>query len=116
MSGLNKSIGLVIGPSKQFLARQQRALGRSLRDISKKLDIPITSLRRIVADIKLTDKQKNNLLSKRRKRTILLNYKDKNISIDGKIKIIVPEKQVLDETKLIQFILDIIKKETNNGK
>lgn len=111
---LSDSINLTIGPTKEFLARQQRALGRSLRDISMELDIPITSLRRIVGDIKLTDEQKNNLLSKKKKRTILLNYKDKNISICGKIKIRVVQKQVFNEAKLTQSILDLIKIQSQN--
>lgn len=104
---MSKNLNLTIGPSKEHLARQQRAAGHSLKDISKELKIPVTSLRRMVDDIKLTDTQKKRLLSKKKKTTIILEYKDKNIIVIGKIKIRVLKKQLFDEQKLIDSIIEI---------
>jgi len=106
------NINLIIGPTKEYEARRLRSEGCSLKDISKALDIPITSLRRIVYDIKLTDEQRLALLSKKRKKSrkvIRLNYKDENIIINGKIDIkSIKRKRFnnnLDEL-LIKYLLD----------
>ena len=108
---LEKNLNLIIGPSKEFLARQQRAMGRSLKDISKEFDIPVTSLRRLCDDIKLTDEQKKKLLSKRKNKLIKLNYKDNSITIDGRIKIKLLKKKNLTDNideLILKYILDIL--------
>lgn len=103
---LMRNLDLTIGPTKEFLARQQRAMGRSLKDISEDLSIPVTSLKRLTGDIILTDEQKKKLLHKKKNINIVLNYKDNNAIINGKIKIKLSKKQLFDDEK---FIKDIIK-------
>jgi len=108
---LTRNLDLIIGPTKEFLARQQRSMGHSLKDISKEFDIPITSLRRLCGDIKLTDEQKKKLLSKKKNKSIILNYKNNNIIINGKIKIKLLKKRnfVNDIDQLIlKYILTLL--------
>lgn len=104
---LIRNLDLIIGPTKEFLARQQRAMGSSLKDISKELGIPVTSLRRLCGDIKLTNEQKKKLLSKKKNINIVLNYKDNNITINGKIKIKLSKKKNLIDN-INQLILEYI--------
>jgi hypothetical protein len=75
----------MIGPTKEYEARQKRAMGCSLRDISKELGIPLTSVKRLVEDIKLSEQQKKDLLSKKKNYRINIDYKDSEIKIKGKI-------------------------------
>jgi len=109
---LIRNLDLTIGPTKEFLARQQRAMGRSLKDISKEFNIPVTSLRRLCDDIVLTNKQKSNLKHKKKKEIIVLNYKNENMEVTGKIKIKVNKKQLFNEQKLIDSIIEILSQNT----
>ena len=87
---MNKNISLIIKCDPTEEARQRRAKGMSYREIGRELDIPPSSVRNMVKDIKLTNEQKFALLSKKRKKSrkvIKLNYKNENIIINGKIDI-----------------------------
>jgi len=103
----DRNLNLILGPTREYLARQQRAMGNSLKDISKEFDIPVTSLRRLCDNIKLTNEQKKKLLHKKKNISIVLNYKDDNITIRGKIKIKLSKKQLFDEQKLVDSIIEI---------
>lgn len=111
MKKQEKSIDFVIGPTRESEARRLRSEGCSLRDISKALDIPTTSLRRITKDIKLSEEQKIKLLSKKRKRSrkvLRLNYNDGDIIIDGKINLKVSKRKRFHhnlEELIIRYIL-----------
>lgn len=112
MKKQENSLNLIIGPTREYEARRLRSEGCSLKEISKALDIPVTSLRRIVSDIKLSDEQRQVLLAKKRKKSrkvIKLNYKDENIIINGKIDIKSTKRKRfnnnLDEL-MIRYLLD----------
>jgi DNA-binding transcriptional MerR regulator len=106
------NINLIIGPTRESEARRLRSEGCSLSEINKALDIPVTSLRRIIKDIKLTEEQKIKLLTKKRKRSrkvIKLNYNDGNIIIDGKINLRVSKRKRFHhnlEELIIRYILE----------
>ncbi len=95
-------------------ARQKRSMGMSYREIGKELDIPPSSVRNMVKDIKLTDEQKQALLTKKRKKSrkvIRLNYKDNNIIINGKIDIKSTKRKKFNnnfDELLIRYILSLL--------
>jgi len=108
------SINFIIGPTVYTEARRLRSEGCSLRDISRALDIPITSLRRITKDIKLSEEQRIKLLSKKRKslkKVIRIDYQDEEVMIDAKINIKSFKRKRfnknLDNT-ILKYILDSI--------
>lgn len=109
---MNKNISLIIKCDPVDEARHKRAMGMSYREIGKELDIPPSSVRNMVKDIKLSDEQRQVLLAKKRKKSrkvIKLNYKDNNIIINGKIDIKSTKRKRfnnnLDEL-ILRYILD----------
>ena len=109
------SIDLIIGPTVWTEARRLRSEGCSLRDISRALNIPTTSIRRVTKDIKLSDDQKAKLLSKKKKaakKVIRIDYNDENIVIDGKINIKLFKRKRMNnnlEDQIIKLIIDYVK-------
>jgi len=109
------SIDLIIGPIVWTEARRLRSEGCSLRDISRALNIPTTSIRRVTKDIKLSDDQKAKLLSKKKKaakKVIRIDYNDENIVIDGKINIKLFKRKRMNnnlEDQIIKLIIDYVK-------
>ena len=105
------NLKLQIGPTKEYLARQRRLSGASLRDINKELGISVSSLRRMLSDIELPKNQKRALLTKRKNNSITLNYKDSMVKIFGKIKVSFSEKKPSIksiESNIIKYILDLL--------
>jgi len=109
------SIDFIIGPTVWTEARRLRSEGCSLRDISRALNIPTTSIRRVTKDIKLSDDQKAKLLSKKKKaakKVIRIDYNDENIVIDGKINIKLFKRKRMNnnlEDQIIKLIIDYVK-------
>lgn len=110
----NANLNLIIKSCPKEEAKKLRILGMSFREIGKILNISNGSARNYTRDIILSEKQKKELLSKRRgtiKRDIKIDYKSKDIKIKGRIKIQISKKRNLinniDEL-ILKYILDKI--------
>jgi orotate phosphoribosyltransferase-like protein len=106
------NLNLIIKCSERDEARRLRLEGMSLRDIGKKINLSVYTVRNMVKDITLSEEQKKELLSKRKgtiKKDIKIDYKTKNLKIKGKIKLQISKKQYssFDEQKLIDSIIEI---------
>lgn len=104
------NLNLIIKSCPKEEARRLRILGMSFREIGKILNISNGSSRNYTRDIILSEKQKKELLSKRRgtiKKDIKIDYKTKDLKIKGKIKIQISKKKNL-VNNINQLILEYI--------
>ena len=106
------NLNLIIKCSERDEARRLRLVGMSLRDIGKKINLSVYTVRNMVKDIILSEEQKQELLSKRKgtiKEEIKIDYKNKDLKIKGKIKIQISKKRAfidnIDEL-ILKYILD----------
>lgn len=105
----NENINLFLKCNDKEEARRLRILGLSMRQISKKLDIPVTSVRKMIGDIKLTNQQKGELLSNRKrtiKKCLKVDYNRNRIKIKGKIKIQFPNK--MEKEDINNLIIQVL--------
>lgn len=108
----NENISLIISGDSIEYARQLRLKGLSYTRIAEIIGISRTTVRRLVQDIKLSNDQKKELLNNRKKQK-KYNYKielnEKNIKINGKLKIIIHNQYIIDDKILHEDIIKLIK-------